>query len=56
MAMVQRYAGHANYATTANVYTHVDNAAKLSELDALTQAIPLFGKPTVEKEKEPLNA
>lgn len=41
MKQVQEYAGHADYLTTANIYSHVDSKHKLNELNALTNQLLL---------------
>lgn len=39
MKVVQQYARHANYTTTANIYTHVDNKQILEALNVMTQLL-----------------
>lgn len=39
MKQVQEYAGHADFLTTANIYSHVDTQHKLHELNALTNQL-----------------
>lgn len=39
MKQVQDYAGHSNFLTTANIYSHVDINSKIAEVNTLTNAI-----------------
>ncbi len=39
MKQVQDYAGHANYAITADTYSHTDISAKRAELEVITNAL-----------------
>lgn len=46
MKQVQDYAGHANYAITADTYSHTDISAKRAELEAITNALMPTKTPT----------
>lgn len=35
MKVVQEYARHSNYSTTADIYSHLDKSAKLQALDLI---------------------
>ena len=39
MKVVQEYARHANYSTTADIYSHLDKSAKLQALDLITNKL-----------------
>lgn len=39
MKVVQEYARHANYSTTADIYSHLDKSAKLQALDLITNQL-----------------
>lgn len=43
MKQIQDYAGHGDFLTTFNVYSHADDSAKKSEMDYITSCfIDLF--------------
>ena len=44
MKQIQDYAGHSDFLTTFNVYSHTDDSAKKTEMDYITSCFSdLFG-------------
>jgi len=39
MKMIQEWLGHSNFATTANIYSHLDYSSKLTSADAILNGI-----------------
>ena len=49
MKAAQVYARHANYNTTANIYSHVEHDSSQKSLDVITKALNFKGITSVQK-------
>jgi hypothetical protein len=52
LKMIQEWLGHADFSTTANVYSHLDFSNKVESADILSKALGFEGKPPLPKPNE----
>ena len=52
MKQIQEWLGHADFSTTANIYSHLDYASKISSANTISNAFNFVKETNIEKPKE----
>jgi integrase len=45
MKMIQEWLGHSDFSTTANIYSHLDYASKVSSAEAMLNGLGMGSNP-----------
>jgi len=52
MKNIQEWLGHANYSTTANIYSHLDYSSKINSANTISSVFEFQNEPKPQKEEK----